>query len=108
MSKILSSSTATEAGSDQRWSKWTLTRQKVVRLEELVKFYKSLRRLGLAPWQEQKIASKLTMRHLSGLSATYEISQRLNESDIKDICWRKAGDRESVTRAAFKSLIRGL
>ena len=46
------------AGSDVRWSKWTAARLKVVKLEELVKFYTVLRRLGLAPCQEEKIASK--------------------------------------------------
>ena len=45
----LSSYTAERAGSDLRLCNWTAARQKVIKLEELVKFYTSLRKAGLAP-----------------------------------------------------------
>ena len=81
----LSTHTAERAGSDPRWCKWTTARLKVVKLEELVKFYSSLRKSGLAPCQEQKIASRISMRHLAGPSAVIEISEKLKEKKVSDI-----------------------
>ena len=107
MSKLFTS-TAEAAGSDSRWCKWTAARHKVIKLEELVKFYTSLRRLGLAPCQEQKIASKITLRHLSGPSAVNEISEKLEEENVSEKCWRKAGDIALVNKATIRSLRGGL
>ena len=77
-------STASEAGMDDRWSNWTSARDRTIRLEELAKHYESLGKLGLAPSQEQRIASRLTQRHLSGPSAAIEVNRRLeNMSDGK-------------------------
>ena len=107
MSKLVTS-TAELAGSDSRWCKWTAARHRVIKLEELVRFYTALGRLGLTPCQEQKIASKITLRHLSGPSAVNEISEELEEENVGEKCWRKAGDVELVNKATIRSLRSGL
>ena len=93
---------------DVRWSKWTAARERTVRLEALAKHYSSLWKLGLAPCQEEKVASQLTRRHLSGPSAIIEIKKRLENEKIEEICWLESGDLRLVSKATSMRIRRSL
>ena len=93
---------------DDRWSNWTSARDRTIRLEELAKHYESLGKLGLAPSQEQRIASRLTQRHLSGPSAAIEVNRRLEKAGSEEICWLESGDVKKVGRATLMRIRRGL
>ena len=49
----VTSSTASEAGLDVRWSKWTAAQERTTRLEELVKHYSFLEELGMGSCQDE-------------------------------------------------------
>ena len=91
-----------------RWSNWTAARDRTVRLEELAKHYDSLGKLNLAPSQEQKIASRLTKRHLSGPSAAIEVNKRLEKAMNDEICWLESGDVMKVNRTTLMRIPRGI
>ena len=91
-----------------RWSNWTVARDRTVRLEELAKHYSTLGKLDLTPSQEQKIASRLTQRHLSRPLAVIEVNRRLEKAGSDEICWLESGDMKKVGRATLMRIRRDL
>ena len=93
---------------DVRWSKWTAARERTVRLEALAKHYTSLGKLGLAPCQEENIASQITKRHRSGPLAVVGVNKRLETAKLEEICWLESGDLRMVSRATSMRVRRSL
>ena len=75
------------AGRGLRIKEWTAVKERAVRLEVLVKLYKSLRDQGVATTLDENIAAERTKRHLSVPSSISEV-HRLLKSEGRELCWR--------------------
>ena len=101
--------TAVLAGGDKRIKQWSRVRESVIKLEVLVRLYKSLWDLGFGSTLDERLASDRTRRHLTGPSAKYEVERRLKEvSELKEVCWRNPQDVRKVIDSNLKSLKSGL
>ena len=108
MPSNITTSTASKAGLELRWSKWTTARERTTRLEVLVKYYSSLGMMGMASCQDEEIAMKIIKRHLSGPSGSVEVSRRLSETKEGEICWIEPEIVRSVNDSIVKKLRKGL
>ena len=57
---------------------------------------------------DERIGSQRTKRHLTGTSARIELSRRLEEKSVKEICWRDVKDIEQANAATVRCLRKGL
>ena len=100
--------TSAIAGEKKCVKEWITAREQAARIEVLLNHHVTLRSRKCATNLDERIGSQRTKRHLTGTSARIEVSRRLEERSVKEICWRDVKDMEQANAATVRSLRKGL